>query len=53
MSQTHLPKKMVDMVSLEKILVKQVQVFLRDFFFKYKFKLGKEESAKNCCNQSI
>ena len=54
MSQTHLPKKMVDMVGLEKILVKQVQVCpVSGFFLKINFSWEKKESAKNCCNQSI
>ena len=54
MSQAHLPKKMVDMVGLEKILVKQVQVCpVSGFFLKINFSWEKKESAKNCCNQSI
>ena len=46
MSQAHLPKKMVDMVSLEKILVKQVQVFLRDFFLNINLSWEKKSLRK-------
>ena len=46
MSQAHLPKKMVDMVGLEKILVKQVQVFLRDFFLNINLSWEKKSLRK-------
>ena len=45
MSQAHLPKKMVDMVSLEKILVKQVQVCPVSGFFLENINLSWEKKS--------